>query len=184
MGGIAVDANGRSSLPGLYAVGETAATKLHGANRLASNSLLEGLVFGERVANDARRLVESADASAPLMVPRSALTVALEDDTPAMATLRTTMWDDVGVVRNAAGLARGWATLQHLAPRLEAGPTPRNLGVIAGVVIETATARVESRGGHFRSDYPDVDDTWARHTIVTPAPAPAAVIGAARRVVA
>jgi L-aspartate oxidase len=183
MGGIAVDANGRSSLPGLYAVGETAATKLHGANRLASNSLLEGLVFGERVAQDARRLTDSADTSAPLTVPHTALSVE-SDDEAAMAALRTMMWDNVGVVRSAGGLDHGRTTLRHLAPRLETGPTARNLGVVAGVVIETATARIESRGGHFRSDYPDLDETWARHTTVTPTPAPTAVIGTARRVVA
>jgi L-aspartate oxidase len=184
MGGIAVDANGRSSLPGLYAVGETAATKLHGANRLASNSLLEGLVFGARVADDARRQPDITSPHAPLTVPVSALFVEPDDDAEAVSRLRTVMWDAVGVARNATGLAQASETLQRLGSRLETGPIGRNLGLVAGVIIDAATARIESRGGHFRSDYPHPNPTWARHTTVDPTPSPVTVIGAAERVVA
>ncbi len=184
MGGIDVDVDGRTSLDGLYAVGEAAATRLHGANRLASNSLLEGLVFGQRVAQDARRLVDSVDPSAVLEVPRSALSVVPDDDLSAMAALRDMMWNDVGVVRDATGLARGGEVLRELAPRLEVGPTTRNLGIVAQIVIEAASARSESRGGHARSDFPTADEAWARHTTVTPAPVPTVMINAARDVVA
>ncbi len=184
MGGIAVDSNGRTSRPGLYAVGETAATRLHGANRLASNSLLEGLVFGARVAADARDLHESMDSGAPLVVPQSTFDVDSQDDAETMTALRTTMWNHVGVVRNATGLDQAAATLECLAPRTGVGPISRNLATVANAVVGAAKARTESRGGHFRSDYPSLDSTWHRHTEIMPGPEPTVVIGLAERVVA
>jgi len=169
MGGIEVDENGRTSLPGLYAVGETAATRLHGANRLASNSLLEGLVFGARAAADARQLADHTAEFEPARVAESALNVAADDDAAAVASLRALMWEHVGVERDAAGLETARTKLADLLPRLEMGPSARNLATVAGVVIETALARTESRGGHYRSDFPETDPTWRRHTTYRPA---------------
>jgi len=185
MGGVAVDNQGRTSLPGLYAVGETAATGLHGANRLASNSLLEGLVFGERVAAEAaNHRTTRSDATTPLSVPASALSLEPADDQDAVAALRHMMWDSVGVVRDGAGLASAASMLDGLHPGLESGPTARNLATVAGVIIAAATTRTESRGGHFRTDYPDTDPRWKRHTEHEPSPSPSTEIHAVRRGVA
>ncbi len=164
MGGIEVDEHGRTSLPGLYAVGETAATRLHGANRLASNSLLEGLVFGARAAADAGELGDHRSELEPAVVPASAFNVSDEDDAAAVAGLRALMWEHVGVERDAGGLERARTELAALLPRLEEGPTARNLATVAGVAIATALARTESRGGHYRSDFPETDPAWRRHT--------------------
>jgi L-aspartate oxidase len=168
MGGIEVDENGRTSLPGLYAVGETAATRLHGANRLASNSLLEGLVFGTRAAADAQQLGDYSSELEPARVPASAFNVDDEDDATAVAALRALMWEHVGVERDATGLNAARAKLDDLLPRLERGPSARNLATVAGIVIETALDRTESRGGHFRRDFPETDPAWRRHTTYRP----------------
>jgi L-aspartate oxidase len=170
MGGIEVDEHGRTSLPGLYAVGETAATRLHGANRLASNSLLEGLVFGARAAADAQQLGDHRSELEPAVVPASALNVADEDDAAAVAGLRALMWENVGVERDGTGLNIARRELAALIPRLERGPAARNLATVAGIVIETALARTESRGGHYRRDFPETDPAWHRHTTYRPQP--------------
>lgn len=164
MGGIEVDENGQTSLPGLYAVGETAATRLHGANRLASNSLLEGLVFGARAAADAQRHSDFAAESPAATVPSSALNVDDADDAVAVADLRALMWAHVGVERDAAGLLSARAKLADLVPRLVRGPSARNLARVAEVVIDAALQRTESRGGHYRSDFPRADPAWRHHT--------------------
>jgi L-aspartate oxidase len=141
MGGIATDADGRASLAGLYAAGECAATGVHGANRLASNSLLEAAVFGAR----AGRAAALAQAPAPARVSR-----VLAADLPlaALAKLRRAMSRDAGVVRCADGLLRLLDEIEALeAAHGVAGPT-----VAARLVAAAALARTESRGGHFRSD--------------------------------
>ena len=198
MGGIRTDVHGRSSLPGLYAAGEAACTGVHGANRLASNSLLEGLVFGA--------LAAEAMAGEPLSVVRSPLSesapetaVGADDGRDVeewIAELRGLMWRDAGLLRDAAGLRRaqeGLAALRVTGPGL-LGLTrraqvrlaamlattvlnpgllkltrreleARNLLVVAEAIVQAALGRQESRGAHYRMDFPERDKV-ARHSVV------------------
>ncbi len=179
MGGIATDDSGRSSVAGLYACGEAASTGLHGANRLASNSLLEGLVFGSRVAaamvDDRDRFVAPTRVDVPetalRLRPDAAHSAEIED-------LRRTMWDDVGVVRDAAGLTRASQRIAELAPRLATHPEGRNLAEAARLITDAALAREESRGSHFRSDHPETA-AIASHSLLHPVPATATRIDVA-----
>jgi L-aspartate oxidase len=144
MGGIVADPDGRTSLPGLFAVGECAATGVHGANRLASNSLLEAAAFGRRTGRA---------AAAEAMAGKDAVRIGpLVTDLPdaALADLRAAMSADCGVVRDAAGLTR----LIRLINRLEAAHGAPPALVAARLIAEAALGRRESRGGHYRSDYP------------------------------
>ena len=153
MGGIAADDEGRTSLKGLYAIGECAATGVHGANRLASNSLLEAAAFG-RMAGRAAAL-EVGDGAAAL------LPVTIGRDLPqeAMQGLRAAMAQYCGVVRDARGLEALLAVLDDLA-----GLYPQTAAITAAkLVAQGALARRESRGGHFRADYPQIHKE-ARHT--------------------
>ncbi len=164
MGGVVTDLRGRSSLKRLYAVGEVSRTGVHGANRLASNSLLEGLVFAERVARDmvtAKELESVPRAgtwSVPVLEDRGAAQVAAD-------TTRELMWREVGVIRSAVGLREARAQLKDLEARLPSGATEeRNLIQTARLIVEAALRRRESRGGHYRSDYPRARKTWrGRH---------------------
>jgi L-aspartate oxidase len=141
MGGIATDAQGATSLPGLYAAGECASTGVHGANRLASNSLLEAAVFGARAGRA---------ASAEGEPPPARLVRLMAPDLPAEAlqTLRQAMSHDAGVVRDAEALSRLIETLDVL----EAAHGRAAALVAARLVASAALARTESRGAHFRSD--------------------------------
>ncbi|MDQ0466082.1 L-aspartate oxidase [Caulobacter ginsengisoli] len=155
MGGVATDLTGRTSLAGLWAAGECASTGVHGANRLASNSLLEAAVFGARAGRDMREV----------QTPRTApLPVAPAPDLPdaALQILRQAMSRDAGVLRDAEGLKR----LLNLVADLKAAHGEGPILTVAGLVAEAALARRESRGGHFRADYPQTLD-WPRHTVVT-----------------
>ena len=147
MGGIASDANGRASLAGLWVVGECAATGLHGANRLASNSLLEGLVFGARVADDVRgTLAAGALRGTPPAPQRFA--------SPAPPhVLRRAMGRDVALERDAEGLRKALDVIVRIETT---GNEPALLNMTAAAKLVTAAAltRTESRGGHWRSDYP------------------------------
>lgn len=159
MGGIASDAHGRSSLPGLWVVGECAATGLQGANRLASNSLLEGLVFGARVAQDVRgTLMPGAARGTPPAPPRFA--------SPAPAhVLREAMTRLVGLERDDAGLRAALAIIARLE-RAGNELAVQNMVASAKLVAAAALARTESRGGHWRSDYPTPAPT-ARRSFLT-----------------
>lgn len=155
MGGVATDSSGFTGVPGLWAVGECASTGVHGANRLASNSLLEGLVFGRRVAD--------ALASAP----QRALTPVATDPAPALpaealARLRAAMAAHAGVERDGAGLAR----LLDLIDTLEAEHGEADALIAARFVAAGAMLRTESRGGHFRSDHP-LTSAVVAHTRLT-----------------
>jgi L-aspartate oxidase len=171
MGGVATDAHGATSLPGLYAAGEVACTGLHGANRLASNSLLEAVVFGARVAE--------AIAASSLNIPAAAKPVRMTGKGPCLPTdaekvairkLRTTMSGDVGVVRDGTGLARAARILQGIADKATSSVLV-NMVTAALVVTSSALARRESRGGHMRSDFPDADPKLAKQTFLTLSPA-------------
>ena len=144
MGGIVTDANGATSLEGLFAAGECASTGVHGGNRLASNSLLEAAVFGTRAGKAAREQREVT--AGPL---RRILTPNLPAE--ALAALRIGMSRDAGVVRDAAGLTNLLGEIDRLeAAHGRAGPL-----VAARLVAQCALDRRESRGGHYRSDFPE-----------------------------
>jgi L-aspartate oxidase len=143
MGGIVTDAVGQTSLPGLYAAGECASTGVHGANRLASNSLLEAAVFGARAGR-------AAAAESPAPAASVAVLTAPELPPAGLAALRQAMSRDAGVVRDAAGLAR----VLDLIGALEAAHGVSAPLVAARLIVAAALARQESRGGHFRADFP------------------------------
>jgi L-aspartate oxidase len=164
MGGIATDAQGRSSLPGLYSAGECASTGVHGANRLASNSLLEAAVFGARAGRAAAG--EPAVATEPL-----AAQVPPELPDAALQRLRRAMSRDAGVIRDAAGLGRLLAEVRDL--QAIHGPCPPL--VAARLIAACALARTESRGGHFRADA--TAQAEPRRTFVTLAELEAATAG-------
>lgn len=189
MGGVVTDTFGRTDVDGLWACGEVANTGVHGGNRLASNSLLEGLVFGERVADDIRRHHHHGYSG----TEPAAVTAAYRVDPAALADiragLRATMGRYVGLVRDADGLATANRRLAELNQRFEAldterpsanddGGEPRfedvvawgevrNMLNIARLVTVAAARRCESRGAHFRSDYPAADDGWALRQMLT-----------------
>ncbi len=165
MGGVAVDRRGRTSLRGLWACGEVSSTGVHGANRLASNSLLEALVFGARVAEDVRAHAGKpaahsfAEVDAPAVLEPFAAPAAI-------AALRALMWDRVGLVRDGDGLTFALAELESLAPELTAPGEAHNMLTVARLVTAAARERRESRGGHYRSDFPHTEARWKRRIYV------------------
>jgi L-aspartate oxidase len=164
MGGVVTDLRGRSTVERLYAVGEVARTGVHGANRLASNSLLEGLVFAERVARDLTentRLARSpalAKWKVPPLPDRGAAQVAADD-------IRSTMWQYAGIARTARGLRAALERLTDIGTRLPPGATEElNMLQTAQLIVEAALLRKESRGGHYRADFPHSKPGWTgRH---------------------
>jgi L-aspartate oxidase len=168
MGGIRTDETGRTSLPGLWAVGEVACTALHGANRLASNSLLEALVFGARIA---AAITTDSDGAAQ---PQGSLPTPTADNPPkgamdgaALAELRQIMTTHVGVERDAAGLAQALRDIARIERTAEASPALLNMLTTATLVAAAALQRHESRGGHARVDYPETDPVQAHQTLIT-----------------
>ena len=172
MGGIRTDEWGRTSIPGLYAVGEAACNGLHGANRLASNSLLEGAVYGTRVieglSDPAPLSAFDADWPAPIAVD---LADDPDGDDVNRSDLQQLMWDAAGLSRNGEDLERALATLaQWRAPVATDAKSAEdaNLLVVARAVVASALARRESRGGHYRTDFPESDAAQARHSSIAP----------------
>jgi L-aspartate oxidase len=152
MGGIVTDLAGRTSLARLWAVGEVARTGVHGANRLASNSLLEGLVFADRVARDLASVAPLAS-----LPPAAPWTVPLLQDIAAARTVmdgvRALMWEHAGILRTARGLRHCLESLDHLAALAPAGALDaRNMLATARLIARAALLRDESRGAHFRAD--------------------------------
>jgi L-aspartate oxidase len=164
MGGVAVNAWGRSSVAGLWACGEVAATGVHGANRLASNSLLEGLVFAGRAAQDIAGL---APSSMPLT--RVKCVASLEADAQnieEIARLRRVMDEHVGVVRDHAGIAAGIDAIEQIAS-VALSPAVRNRVVLSAAIAQAACARLETRGSHARPDYPLSRAEYAHRSFVS-----------------
>jgi L-aspartate oxidase len=164
MGGIYVDADGRSSLDGLYACGEATSTGAHGANRLASNSLLEAVVFAGRIASNI--LGHYPTASKSKITERPPADDDVKNETPLMPRLRDIMSSYVGVSRNGKGLRQAIDKITKLeaenrSPRLANALTASKLMAVA------AFLRQESRGGHRRSDFPDVENDWKKRTFIT-----------------
>ncbi len=168
MGGVWTDIDGLTSLPGLYAAGEVACTGVHGANRLASNSLLEGLVFGARAAATMR---EAGDSSARKPeVRRKFAARPSPDEARSLKDLQQGMWQDAGLLRDAAGLKTMQAALERLRtiPAVERSSVElANLHAVAELVVLAALAREESRGAHYRNDFPNRDDAcFAKHSVI------------------
>ncbi|MEM9633207.1 MAG: L-aspartate oxidase [Pseudomonadota bacterium] len=168
MGGVLTDANGRTSLDGLWAAGEVASTGAHGGNRLASNSLLEAVVFAARIAEDIQGLMPT---------PRSAYWNAMDDEPglpsqrnveerDAITVLRNTLARNVGVVRDAASLKTALADIAK-SERICVRQSIRNMMVAGKIIAASALKRQESRGGHFRSDFPDANPDMAKRSFTT-----------------
>jgi L-aspartate oxidase len=178
MGGVETDLDGRTSIPGLFAAGEAACTRVHGANRLASNSLLEGLVFGARAGQAMSGAASTAELPAPVfrdastspaMMPARRMPPLDEED------IRTLMWKSVGLFRDRDSLLEAVDLLQSqqaaLERRLADNPGMdheawrlASLITVASLIARSALRREESRGGHFRTDFPARDDVnWKIH---------------------
>lgn len=195
MGGIATDLRSRTSIAGLYAVGETASTGVHGANRLASNSLLECIVFGGQLAHlelDSNEIAGESSSISPLSLSLSA------DENLAFSTqqsLKSAVWQTAGICRSAEGLERAIAQIETLKQEFNSHPLSqflldlpplqsvvltsslgdrqlrqwsetRNLLDVASLILKSAAFRTESRGGHFRQDFPQTFPQWQVHTLV------------------
>jgi L-aspartate oxidase len=164
-GGVRTDLHGQTSIPGLYACGEVACTGVHGANRLASNSLLEGLVFARRIADDiARDLPPQADpVTRPAGLPEWVAAPAIRDD------LQRTMTRGAGVLRSAATLDDTAAELARLGGRRatphNAAWEATNLLTVATALVASAAVRRETRGCHWREDFPAAADEWRGHLL-------------------
>ncbi|HEY8246692.1 MAG TPA: L-aspartate oxidase [Hyphomicrobium sp.] len=169
MGGIATDARGRSSVPGLWAVGEVASTGLHGANRLASNSLLEAVVFATRAAQDIANLNRDQGRRDRVELQRVADNGADHGRTrgPAVARLRRTMSEHVGVVRDAAGLKKALAVLRDIERQAGSDRVLANMALAARFIAAGALLREESRGAQARSDYPESSSALSARIFLT-----------------
>ncbi|BAY12190.1 L-aspartate oxidase [Calothrix sp. NIES-2098] len=200
MGGIVADLMNRTNIPGLYAVGETASTGVHGANRLASNSLLECIVFGAQMANINLRVAE-LDAELPMLPLREFHSDVSEwqRQQAQIETLRQKLprlvWQSAGICRSQSGLEAAIATVESwqkdfavlplskfllslkaaeparlnlpdVERQLRLWAETRNLLDVADLILKSAVFRTESRGGHYRLDYPETESDWQAHTLV------------------
>jgi L-aspartate oxidase len=170
MGGLHTDLHGRTSLKGLFAAGEAASTGVHGANRLASNSLLECVVFGRRAATAMKNL---EGLSRDVRRAEPSVRVPLHSES-ARSVIRDAAWLGAGIVRSESAMKENMAVLDtmerqweiHSSPSLEQLETS-NLLIVARVILQSALLRLESRGAHYRADYPDRNDTFRCHSWTT-----------------
>ena len=180
-GGVKTDRDGQTNLRGLYAIGETACTGLHGANRLASNSLLEALVFAERASNHAVQMVKSEQAQIP-PIPAWQTGGAVESEEAVVITqnwdeIRRFMWNYVGIVRTDKRLERAERRMNLLKNEINEYYWDftitnnlvelRNIATVAELIIKSARMRKESRGLHYNTDYPERDEKFLKDTIIT-----------------
>lgn len=177
MGGVRTNVWGETTIPHLYACGECACTGVHGANRLASNSLMEVLVFGKRVVQ--RTLDGDPELSAPVLgetdlrvhlpvTPKEAAS-AVE---PTLANVQELLWSNVGILRSGSALQQAVHTLEQWQATLSAPSDRRthelaNLVLVARLMASAALLREESRGAHYRTDFPDSSPRWLRHILFT-----------------
>ncbi|MGH9153407.1 MAG: L-aspartate oxidase [Acidimicrobiales bacterium] len=185
-GGVVTDLDGATALPGLWACGEAACTGVHGANRLASNSLLEGMVFGPRVVEAVLAGKEGADATGAMRDVLGAppgrslslspggrsgrpatVTTPGGEAVKARAVLQQAMTDGAGVLRSGASLARTSAALDALAPAGPRDPELANLALVARCLLVAAAAREETRGCHARTDFPEARPELAHRLVIT-----------------
>ncbi len=180
-GGIKTDINGATSLPGLYAIGEVASTGLHGANRLASNSLLEGLVVAHRAAMAAVQMRSASKQEVALPEWKSGNVQDVDELVVIYHNwdeIRRLMWDYVGIVRTDKRLQRASARLRNLQREIREFYWNfkvsvdllelRNLAAVAALIVDSALCRKESRGLHYTLDYPDRDDRrFRRDTLLS-----------------
>jgi L-aspartate oxidase len=168
MGGVKTDVDGRASLKRLYAAGEAACTGVHGANRLASNSLLEGLVFGARAAEKMRDERELASKPVSVFLPAN----GSDSEPQLLSQLQQTMWQKAGLLRAGEGLREAQADLKQICAALpqtmdRSSLELRNLHAIGELIVRSALAREESRGAHFRNDFPERNDArFQKHSLV------------------
>ena len=165
MGGVRTDLWGRTTLPGLYAAGEVACTGVHGANRLASNSLLEGLVFGARAGEAASQESFKFQVSSFKSQPE---TLNLKPETQISTAVRKRvkriMWERVGILRDRESLRRALQELETIAAG-NLSTSSRNFVTLAQLITRGAIWREESRGGHFRTDFPKQREEFRVHSI-------------------
>ncbi|ABF41251.1 L-aspartate oxidase [Candidatus Koribacter versatilis Ellin345] len=172
MGGVKTDLDGRTTLPGLYAAGECACTGVHGANRLASNSLLEGLVYGARAARTlAMAFAKLETGAAETSVQVNDTPGANEQAEAVLRKVQAAMWRDVGVVREGQRLRAVIAELEALRSEIPAFASRRaweaaNVLDTGLLIARSALAREESRGAHYRTDFPDHRDEFLKHSVV------------------
>jgi L-aspartate oxidase len=180
-GGVKVDQWGESDLVNLFAIGEVACTGLHGANRLASNSLLEGVVFAELVAQRALARIKEKREEAPAVKPWDYGKATDSDEEVVVAhnwdEIRRSMWNYVGIVRTNKRLKRALRRIQMIKDEIteyywDFYPTSdlielRNIATVAELIVRCARLRRESRGLHYNLDYPDRDDVnWKKDTLI------------------
>ncbi|HXF13423.1 MAG TPA: L-aspartate oxidase [Terriglobales bacterium] len=173
MGGVRTDLDGRTTLPGLYAAGEAAGTGVHGANRLASNSLLEGLVFGARAGEKMRDELKAPPRRASTLPPAAYSNGPASVPVDAsISELQELMWKNVGIVRTGATLKEAIKRLEEIGEKVSRPHSRRefegrNLQIVGTLVARSALAREESRGAHYRTDYPDHNDAkFKKHSVV------------------
>jgi L-aspartate oxidase len=165
-GGVRVNLSGRSTVPGLYACGETACTGVHGANRLASNSLLEGLVFAARIADDIHQTLRKFTREEPVMMSSSEILISPE----ARSEIAHAMSAGAGVIRTRGSLENTSEVLERIGelrsdkPCVEAWETT-NLHTLATVIVSSALIREETRGSHWREDFPYESEAWMKRIL-------------------